>query len=147
MPDAPRTDTFAEIAASFRMVDPPTRLELLLDYADRLPPLPEVYHPLRDAGLNLVHECQSPVFVMVEVRDGCVVLHADVPAEAPTARGFTSVLVEAFDGAAPADVLEAPPDPLGALGLTPLLGMQRTRGLTAIYYRIRNDVARQLEGR
>ena len=97
-----------EITELFASVDRDTRLELLLDYADRLPPLPEVYHPLRDAGLNLVHECQSPVFLMVEVRDGQVQLHADVPRQAPTARGFTSILVEAFDGSAPPDVEAAP---------------------------------------
>lgn len=134
--------TIDEIAEQFQMVEPPMRLELLLDYADRLPPLPEVYRPLRDAGLNMVHECQSPVFLMVELRDGRIVLHADVPPEAPTARGFTSILLEAFDGAAPGDVLGAPPDLLHRLGLTSLIGMQRTRGLSGIYHRLRKEVER-----
>lgn len=134
-----------EIGETFRMVDGSTRLELLLEYADRMPPLPEVYRPLRDAGLNMVHECQAPVFLMVSVRDGRVVLHADVPPEVPTARGFTTLLMEAFDGEPPATVLQAPPDVLHFLGLSQLLGMQRTRGLTGIYYRIRNEVARQLQ--
>lgn len=134
-----------EIGEAFRAVDPPMRLDLLLDYADRLPPLAGAYRPLRDAGLHMVHECQAPVFLLAEVRDGRVRLHADVPAEAPTARGFTSVLVEAFDGAPAADVLAAAPDALHLLGLTGLLGMQRTRGLTAIYHRLRSDVARQIE--
>ena len=133
------------IAEDFQTVDDDMRLELLLDYAGRLPPLPEAYHPLRDRGLNMVHECQSPVFLMVEVREGRVAIHADVPEEAPTARSFTAIMVEAFDGATPEEVRAAPSDALQRLGLANLLGMQRTRGLSAIYRRIKHEVARQSE--
>ena len=69
-------------------------------------------------------------------------LQADVPEEAPTARSFTTLMVEAFDGVAPQVVLDAPDDILQRLGLIHLLGMQRTRGLSAIYRRIKNEVAR-----
>ena len=136
------TTALDDITEAFQMVDDETRLELLLDYAQQLPPLPEVYHPLRDAGLNMVHECQSPVFLMIEVKQGLVRLQADVPEEAPTARSFTTLMVEAFDGVAPQVVLDAPDDILQRLGLIHLLGMQRTRGLSAIYRRIKNEVAR-----
>ena len=136
--------TLDALAEEFQMVDDETRLELLLDYAQQLPPLPEVYHPLRDAGLNMVHECQSPVFLMIEVKQGTVRLQADVPDEAPTARSFTTLMVKAFDGVAPQVVLDAPADILHRLGLTHLLGIQRTRGLRAIYQRIKNEVARQM---
>ena len=136
--------TLDTIAEEFQMVDDETRLELLLDYAQQLPPLPAVYHPLRDAGLNMVHECQSPVFLMIEVKQGTVHVHADVPDEAPTARSFTTLMVNAFDGVAPQVVLDAPDDILHRLGLTHLLGMQRTRGLRAIYQRIKQEVARQV---
>ncbi|MFQ5571097.1 MAG: SufE family protein [Rhodothermales bacterium] len=132
------------IAEDFQLVDDEIRLELLLDYALQLPSLPEVYHPLRDRGLNMIHECQSPVFLMVEVKDGIVHLHADVPEEAPTARSFVAIMVQAFDGVEPRVVLDAPDDILNRLGLSGLLGMQRIRGLTAIYQRIKSEVARQI---
>ena len=135
--------TLDAIIEDFQMVDDETRLELLLDYAQQLPPLPEVYHPLRDAGLNMVHECQSPVFLMIDVKNGAVQIHADVPAEAPTARSFTTLMVKAFDGVAPQVVRDAPMDVLHRLGLAHLLGMQRMRGLNAIYQRIKNEVARK----
>ncbi len=135
-------NTLDAIAEEFQMVDDETRLELLLDYAGQLPPLPEAYHALRDAGLNMVHECQSPVFLMVEVKAGVVRLHADVPDEAPTARSFVTVMVKAFDGVVPHVVFDAPDDILHRLGLIHLLGMQRTRGLSAIYRRIKAEVAR-----
>ncbi len=131
------------IAEPFQMVDRDMRIELLLEYADKLPSLPEKYHSLRDAGLNMVHECQSPVFLMVEVDEGTVHLRADVPREAPTARAFTSIMVEAFDGATPEEVAQAPDDILHRLALNELLGAQRTRGLSAIYRRIKNEVAKK----
>ena len=132
--------TIAEIAEEFQFVEPQDRLEIMLDYARRLPPLPEAYHLLRDRGLNMVHECQSPVFMMVEVEDGMVQIHADVPEEAPTARSFVAILVEAFDDAPVEAVREAPPDLLHTLGIDRLIGMQRTRGLRAIYARLKNAV-------
>lgn len=132
------------IAAELQSVDDATRLELLLDYANALPPLAEEYHAIRDAGLGMVHECQSPVFLMVEVADDVVKLRADVPREAPTARSFVTLLLQSFDGETPAAVLAAPDDILPLFCLTNILGMQRTRGLRAIYHRVKQEVARQL---
>ncbi len=129
-----------EIAEPFQMANRDFRLELLLDYADKLPELPNDYVPLRDAGMNMVHECQSPVFLMAEVNNGTVRVIGDVPKEAPTARAFVSILREAFDGEPPQEVLDAPRDALRMLGLSELLGMQRTQGLSAIYGRLRRQV-------
>ncbi len=136
--------TLKDIIEEFQAVDDETRLELLMEYAALLPPLSAVYHPLRDAGLNMVEECQSPVFLLINVHDGVVRIHADVPEEAPTARSFTSILLQAFDGKPATAVLEAPADVLQPLGLLGLVGMQRTRGLTAIYQRVRREVIRRM---
>ncbi len=135
--------TFDEIADVFQSADPELRLELLLDYSDRLPPLPERLHPLREAGLEMVHECQAPVFLHVEVGEDAVHLFPSVPREAPTARAFCTILHEAFDGASPEAVAAAPTAALHRLGLDRLLGMQRVRGLSAIYQRVKGEVARK----
>ncbi|PEN14685.1 Fe-S metabolism protein SufE [Longibacter salinarum] len=129
-----------EIAEPFQMADRDFRLELLLEYSDKLPELPDDYRELRDQGMNMVHECQSPVFLMAEVEDGTVRVIGDVPREAPTARAFVSILRDAFDGEPPSEVLDAPADALRVLGLSDLLGMQRTQGLSAIYGRLRKQV-------
>ena len=132
----------ADIAATFHLVDGMERLELLLDYADALPPLPDDLAALRDAGIGRVHECQSPVFLAVRAGDGGRLrVFADVPEEAPTARGFAGLLVDAFDGADAATLAAAPADLLGTLGISGMLGMQRTRGLGAVYARLRADAA------
>ncbi len=125
----------------FKAADRTTRLETLLDYSRKLPPLPEHLAGERDREENRVHECQTPVFLWVEVEDGRVHIHADVPPESPTVRGFISLLARNLDGAAPAEVAGVPDDLLDQLGLSETLGMTRTQGLTAILHRIKRSVA------
>jgi cysteine desulfuration protein SufE len=43
--------------------------------------------------------------------------------------------------------VEAPNDPLRALGLSKLLGMQRTQGLNAIYKKLRAEVQKKQKAR
>lgn len=125
----------------FKAADRTTRLETLLDYSRKLPALPERYQSEKERGEHRVHECQTPVFLWVDVEEGKVRIHADVPPESPTVRGFISLLAKSLDGAAPADVARIPDDLLEQLGLTETLGMTRTQGLTAILFRIKRSVA------
>ena len=129
------------LIARFRSADRNTRLETLLDYSRKLPPLPPEYEALKAQGNNLVPECQTPVFLWIGVDDGRVRLHADVPRESPTVRGFVALLLKSLDGASPADVADVPNDLLDQLHLTETLGMMRTQGLTAILGRIKRAVA------
>lgn len=130
-------DALQKIVRRFQGSDKQTRLELLLDYSKKLPPLPERFHAARDQGINRVPECQSPVFLFLEREGDGVVLHADAPREAPTVRGFVSILAKALHGALAQDVAELPGDLLDQLGLTEALGMTRMHGLTAMVGRIR----------
>jgi cysteine desulfuration protein SufE len=130
----PRLDkTIHRFAGSDRQ----TRLELLLDFALKLPPLPERLVAARDQGLTRVPECQSPVFLYLERENGGVVLHADAPREAPTVRGLVSLLARSIHGATPADVAALPGDLLDQLGLSEALGMTRMHGLTAVVGRLK----------
>jgi cysteine desulfuration protein SufE len=134
----PSLDT---LIARFRSADRNTRLETLLDYSRKLPPLPPEYEALKAEGKNLVPECQTPVFLWIGVEEGKVRLHADVPRESPTVRGFVALLLKSLDGASPADVAAVPNDLLDQLHLTETLGMMRTQGLTSILGRIKRAVA------
>jgi cysteine desulfuration protein SufE len=125
----------------FKAADRTTRLETLLDYSRKLPPLPERLRDEKSRGEHRVHECQTPVYLWVEVDQGKVHIHADVPPESPTVRGFISLLARSLEGAAPADIARLPDDLLDQLGLSETLGMTRTQGLTAILYRIKRSVA------
>ena len=129
------------IISRFRQADRNTRLETLLDYSRKLPPLPPEHESLRDQGLNRVPECQTPVYHWVGLDQGKTRLVADVPRESPTVRGFISLLARTLEGAAPEDVARIPDDLLDQLGLSETLGMTRTQGLTAILQRIKRSVA------
>ncbi len=130
-----------ETVETFQMLDPQLRLEMLLDYARNLPPLPERLHAQRDAGLGRVVECQSPVFLYTTVEDGTARIWADVPEQAPTVRGFVALLVDALDGVPPDEVAAVPDDLLQQLGIAQTLGMTRQRGLGAVLRRIKHAVA------
>ncbi|MEO8227517.1 MAG: SufE family protein [Gemmatimonadota bacterium] len=125
----------------FRTADRNTRLETLLDYSRKLPPLPERFEVAKAAGHNRVHECQTPVFLWTEVTDGIVHLYADVPRESPTVRGFISLLIRTLDGQPVEEVARVPNDLLDQLGLAETLGMTRTQGLSAILTRVKQAVA------
>ena len=133
----PRLDS---IIRRFQQADRETRLETLLDYAKKLPPLPARHEEARAAGLNRVHECQTPVFHWVESGespDDVVEIHADVSRESPTVRGFVSLLIHGLQGMTRAEVAALPGDLLDQLRLAETIGMSRTQGLSAIVTRIR----------
>ena len=129
------------IIEQFAELEPRERLELLLEFAEGLPPLPPRFQAERERTEHRVHECQTAVFLWVEVIEQRVQIHAEVAPEAPTVQGFVGILVEAFCGATPEEVLAAPADLLQRLGLVESLGMVRMRGLQAIFTRIRREVA------
>jgi cysteine desulfuration protein SufE len=133
--------TLDTIIPRFKAADRQTRLETLLDYSRKLPPLPEKYEAEKAQGRNMVEECQTPVYLWVEVDGGQVHIHADVPRESPTVRGFVSLLARTLDGESPDAVAKLPLDLLDQLGLSEALGMTRTQGLTAILHRVKSSVA------
>lgn len=133
--------TLETLIPRFQAADRQTRLETLLDYSKKLAPLPEQYEAEKELGHNRVDECQTPVYLWVEVDGGRVHIHADVPRESPTVRGFVSLLARALEGETPDTVARLPMDLLDQLGLSETLGMTRTQGLTAILHRIKSSVA------
>src|SRR5258705_12041801 len=94
--------TLDTLIPRFKAADRTTRLETLLDYSRKLPPLPERYQEQKARGEHRVHECQTPVYLWVEEDRGKVHIHADVPPEPPTVRGCISLLAKNLDRAAPA---------------------------------------------
>lgn len=131
---------FDSLITRFSAADRNTRLETLLDYARKLPDLPERYQA-QLALTQPVAECQTPVYLWTELVEGKVRLFAEVPRESPTVRGYVSLLLRGLDGATPEEVAAVPADLLERLGLVETLGMMRVQGLTAILRRIKQAVA------
>ena len=132
----------AELVDDFADVDAKQRLELLLELSRELPALPERYADAADT-MEQVHECQSPLFLAVEVDDDAdrrVHLYFSAPPEAPTTRGFASIMHTGLDGEPAADVLAVPDDFYTALGLAQAVSPLRLRGMSAMLSRIKKQV-------
>lgn len=132
----------AELVEDFASVGPKDRLQLLLELSQELPELPARY---ADAGetMEQVHECQSPLFLAIEVDpdpERHVHLFFSAPPEAPTTRGFASIMHTGLDGEAAADVLAVPDDFYTALGLAQAVSPLRLRGMAAMLARIKRQV-------
>jgi cysteine desulfuration protein SufE len=138
----PLPESFAEIVDDFHALEQRQRLELLLEFSRELPPLPERYAANHDA-MEPVVECQSPVFVTVEVGatpDDEVRIFFDAPAEAPTTRGFASILSTGLAGLSATQVLAVPDDVPNRLGLTEAVSPLRLRGMAGMLARIKRQV-------
>ena len=135
------------LAAEFAELEPRERLELLLEYAENLPPLPEKYEAERLAGQHRVHECQTPVFLWVELAGNRVQINAWVAPEAPTVKGFVGIVRELFSGLPPEEVCGIEANLVQQLGLAEALGMMRMRGLNAVLFYVRKNIQTLVDNR
>lgn len=116
------------------------RVQALLQYARKVPPLPPELAGGRDA-LERVEECQTPFFLATELdEEGAVHLFFDCPPEAPTVRGFAGILLEGLEGATADEVLAVPDGFYQAMGLGDVVSPLRLRGLGAILARLKRQV-------
>jgi cysteine desulfuration protein SufE len=137
-------DQLAEIRDDFLDLEQRDRLQLLLEFSNELPELPEHYRDHPDL-LERVEECQSPVFIFVDVDDANVVhLYATAPKEAPTTRGFASILVQGLAGLTVDEVLAIPDDYPNTIGLTEAVSPLRIRGMTALLGRAKRQVREKI---
>src|SRR5271170_6966915 len=136
------TKKMEEIATELSQADRQERIDLLLDFAKSLPPLPDRLAAHKDAA-HRVEECQSPVYLFAELDGERVSLHADAPIEAPTVRGFVSLLLEGLNGATVEEILQVPGDLVERCGLAEILGMLRVRGLSGVLRRLKGEVTRE----
>lgn len=116
------------------------RLQALLEYSRKVPPLPESLAGHREL-MEAVPECQTPFFLSTDVdHEGRVSLHFDVPDEAPTTRGFAGILWSGLNGATTEEVLSVPNDFYTKMGLAEVISSLRLRGMSAILGRLKRQV-------
>jgi cysteine desulfuration protein SufE len=128
----------AEIVDDFASVSDQEKLQLLLEFSRELPELPA---ELQEAAMEPVPECQSPLFLSVDAADrDHVRLHFSAPPEAPTTRGFASILHQGLDGQSAQAILEVPGDFYSALGLADAVSPLRLRGMSAMLTRIKRHL-------
>ena len=139
--------TLAEIREDFLALPERERLQLLLEFANELPDLPERYASAPGL-LERIEECQSPVRAFAEVDgDGVVHFFATAPAEAPTTRGFASILAQGLSGLTVQEVLDVPDDFPMSIGLTRAVSPLRIGGMNGMLTRAKRQVREQITAR
>lgn len=134
-----------EILDDFSYCEGREKLEYLLEFAERLPPLPDRLHEKRDA-MEQVHECMTPVFLEAE-RDGDVMqFYFDVSPESPTVRGFASIMMHGVNGSTPEQVLQIPHDFYLQTGLQRVLSAQRMSGMSTFLAYMKRLATARLDG-
>ena len=147
---SPETDTstatgaalpprLAAIVEDFRAAPPELRIDFLIEYAEKLPPLPDDIQSSDE--LERVVECQTPFFLAARVApDGTAELHFDAPPESPTTRAFAGILHEGLAGLPAHQVLDVPDHFYDDMGLAESISALRLRGMAAIVARMKRQL-------
>jgi cysteine desulfuration protein SufE len=116
------------------------KMQTLLAYSRKLEPLPERYRNV-DRGAFHVHECQTPVDIIPEVRDGTIHFYADVDTrQSPTVAAFLAIVFSAVNDHPPATTLALPTDFVSMVMENIGLGAREV-GLNAIVTRLKRHAA------
>lgn len=129
-----------ELTQEFLDLSSEERLEELMEFASRLPAVHESRQTVPLPESCRVQECQTPVYLWVDVAENRVHLEAVVSPKSPTVRGLVALVVETLEGSSPAEIMSLPNDWLSELGLTDALGMTRQHGFRGVIMRIKREV-------
>lgn len=132
-----------KIIDDFQLCEGAEKIELLLEYSERLEPLPDRYKDSL-ASMEPVEECMTPVFVAAEKGMEGLHFYFDVPPESPTVRGFSALMAEGLQGTQPEDILRIPNDFYLVMGLERVLTMQRLNGFSAILAHLKRLASNRL---
>ena len=134
-----------EIVEDFQWSEDREKLELLLEFSERMPPLPDWLQADRSA-MESVPECMTPVSVQSKFEDGKMTFYFDAPPQSPTVRGFAALMAEGVQGASPEQVLSIPADFYQQMGLERVLTNQRLNGISAILAHMKRLALQALQG-
>lgn len=132
-------EVLASTQEDFTELGDSEKIQLLIEFSQDLPELPARYaeHP---ELFEKVEECQSPVYIFVEVEHDVVSVFATAPEQAPTTRGFASILVQGLTGLSVSQALAIPDDFPSTLGLNKLISPLRVRGMTGMLGRMKRQI-------
>ena len=133
-----------EIADDFHAVAGQDRLQLLLEFAQELPPLPDRYAERHDL-LEPVPECQTPLFLAAEVEpDATVHLFFDAPRRRrPPAASLQAFCTPGSTGWTPTRSWPPRRSSPASSGWQDLVSPLRLRGMAAMLGRIKRQIREQ----
>ena len=116
-----------EIVAEFEMFDDwMQRYEYMIDLGKDLPIIEEQYK----TDENIIKGCQSKVWVHAELENDKLIFTAD--SDAIITKGIIAILIRAFSGQSPQNVIDANTDFIDAIGLKEHLSPTRANGLVSM---------------
>jgi cysteine desulfuration protein SufE len=121
-----------ELIEDFEMFDDwMDRYQYIIDMGRRLPEFPEALK----IEENRIRGCQAQVWFVAHEKDGR--LHFDAISDAAIVSGLIALLLRLYSGRRPQDILDTPPDFVGALQLESHLSPTRSTGLASMLTAIR----------
>ena len=131
-----------EIVDDFALASREEKVEMLIQYAESLPPLPERLEGERDK-MDAVPECMTPVFLFAEKeKDGGLVFHFDIPPQSPTVRGLAAILANGLEGAKPEEIISVPADFYAPMNLQEAISFQRLNGFQGVLAHMKQAAVR-----
>ena len=116
-----------EIVGEFSMFDDwMQRYEYMIELGKSLPRIEEEFK----TDDHLIKGCQSKVWVHADLEDGKVLFTAD--SDAIITKGIIAILIRAFSGQKPSDIMAASTDFIDEIGLKEHLSPTRANGLVSM---------------
>ena len=116
-----------EIVSEFEMFDDwMQRYEYMIDLGKDLPLIDEQYK----TDKNIIKGCQSKVWVHAELENDKLKFTAD--SDAIITKGIIAILIRAFSGQHPKDIIDADTDFINKIGLKEHLSITRANGLVSM---------------
>jgi len=131
-----------EIIDDFALASRDEKVEMLVQYSESLPPLPEWLRGER-AKMEPVPECMTPVFLFGEKQpDGGLIFHFDIPPQSPTVRGLAAILANGLNGARPEEIIAIPTDFYAPMNLQEAISYQRLNGFQGVLAHMKQTAVR-----
>jgi cysteine desulfuration protein SufE len=135
-PSAGTPEPIMETLKRFAGLSREDKMQTLLAYSRKLEPLPERFRIVDRAAFH-VHECQTPVDIIPETRDGNLHFYADVDTrQSPTVAAFLAIVFAAVNDHPPETTLALPSDFVSTVMANIGLGAREV-GLNAIVARLK----------
>jgi cysteine desulfuration protein SufE len=132
-----------EIVDDFALASREEKVEMLIQYAESLEPLPDWLRGERDK-MEAVPECMTPVFLFAEKQaGGGLFFHFDIPPQSPTVRGLAAILANGLKGATPAEVIALPVDFYAPMNLQEAISYQRLNGFQGVLAHMKQAALKQ----
>ncbi|HEY3312945.1 MAG TPA: SufE family protein [Anaerolineales bacterium] len=134
-----------EIVDDFALASREEKVEMLIQYAESLPELPERLQGER-AKMDAVPECMTPVFLFAEKQaGGGLQFHFDIPPQSPTVRGLAAILANGLNGSRPEEIIAVPADFFSPMNLQEAISYQRLNGFQGVLAHMKQAAVRLLD--